>query len=102
MDMVARAMALIEVAVAAKMKQIELVNQAVSFQQVNGAVHGHTCDIRIYLLSAIEYFASIQMPLRFFHHLQEHAALARQTDSARGQFALKMPRRLMNIDAFTS
>lgn len=81
-DMVARAMTFVKVAVSAKMQQIELVNQAVALEQINRAIHGDTCDAGIKFLGALEDFACVQMAAGRLHYLQKYTALAGEPDSA--------------------
>src|SRR5712692_1948287 len=79
-DVFARAMTLVVVPVAADMQQVQLVNQAVGLEQVNGAVNGYGVDAGIDLARAGEDFRGVQVPLRGIHHFQDHQALARQAD----------------------
>lgn len=83
MDVVARAVAFVEVPVAAEVKQIEFVDQAVALQKVDRAIDGNARDFRVDFLRAVENFTRVQMSPRRFHHLQQHAALARQANPAR-------------------
>jgi hypothetical protein len=96
-----RPVAFVEVTVAAKMKQIELVDQAVPFQQIDRAIDGDARDVGIDFLCALEDFARVEMAARGFHHLQEHAALAREPDPARAELALQTSRRFVDVDAFS-
>jgi hypothetical protein len=41
------------------------------------------------------------MAARRLHHLQQHAALAREPDPARAKFALQTPRRFVDVDSFS-
>lgn len=68
-DVVARSMALIEVAVAAQVKQIEFVDQSMTLEKINCSIDSNARDFRIDFLCAIEDFACIQMPSRGFHYL---------------------------------
>jgi hypothetical protein len=77
MDMVARAMALVEMAIAAKVKKVQFVNQALALQQVDRAIHGDASDPGVDFLGAFEYFPRVQMAAGGFHYLQQDAALAR-------------------------
>jgi hypothetical protein len=52
--MVARPVAFVEMTVAAKVQQVELVNQAVAFQQIDGAIDGDARDVGIDFLRALE------------------------------------------------
>jgi hypothetical protein len=100
-NVVARPVAFVEVAVAAKMKQVELVDQAVALQQIDRAIDGNARDVRIDFLRALENFAGVEVASRRLHHLQEHSALAREPDSARAEFALQAPRRFVDVDSFS-
>jgi hypothetical protein len=61
-DVVARPMTLVEMAIAAQMKQIQFVDQAMAFQQVDCAIHSDARDVGIDL-------TGIEMPARSLHHL---------------------------------
>lgn len=87
-NVVARAVAFVIVPVAAKVQQVELVNQPMSLQQVDRAVDRHRRDVRIDLVRTPEDFGRVEMAPRRLHHLQDHAALARQPNPPRAQFAL--------------
>ena len=76
-DMVARAMALVKVPVAAKVKKVEFINQALALQQVDRAIHGDASDPGVDFLGAFEDFTRVQMAAGGFHYLQQDAALAR-------------------------
>jgi len=80
-DMVARAMTFVKVAVSAKMEQIKLVNQAVALEQINRAIHGDTCDAGIKFLRALEDFACVQMAAGRLHYLQKNTALPSEPNS---------------------
>ncbi len=99
--MIARAVALVEMAIAAEMKQIEFVDQPVALEQVNRAVNGDARDIGVDLLGAIQNFACVQMAPRGFHYLHENAALARQTNASRGELPREMAGRLIGVDSFS-
>lgn len=99
MDVVARAMALVIVAVPPQMKQIELVNQAVALEQVNRAIDGDARNVLINAQGAIEDFVGVEMAASSFHHLKQHAALLREADTAGPEFPLEAAGRLVNVDA---
>ena len=98
-DMVARTMAFVEMPVAAKVKQVELVNQALALQQVDRAIYGDTSNPGIHFLGAFEDFARVQVATGGFHYLQKDAALAREANAPGGEFTLK-PARSLVVDAF--
>lgn len=99
MNVVARAMAFIEVTITAKVEKVELVNQAVALQEINGAVDGDASDARVKALGALKNLGGVEVAPRCFHHLKQNAALAGEPDATGGQFLLQASRRLM-IDAF--
>ena len=99
-DVVARAVFFIEVAMSAQMEQIEFVDQTLALQQIDGSIYRNARDVRINFLRALQNFVSIQMPRRGFHYLQKDPALAGQTNAAGAQFALKSAWRLISIDSF--
>lgn len=81
MDVVARTMAFIVMAVAVDMQQIKFVEQAVLFKHFQRAVNGDAVDARIDLLGAFENGVGGEMPLGLIHDLEEHAPLAREPDA---------------------
>lgn len=95
-------MTFIKMAVPAKMKQIELIDQAKVFEKLKGAVNGHSRNVGIDFLRAFQNLAGIQVLRRAFHHLKHDATLAGQADAPEAKLLLKAARRLMNVDAFAS
>ena len=69
-DVVARAVAFVIMAVPAKMQQVELVDQAEMFEQFEGAIDGDAGDVGIDFLGEIEDFAGVQVLRRAFHDLK--------------------------------
>ena len=82
-DVVPRPMRLVIVAVAAQMKQIQLIDEALFFQQVNRAVNRNEVYSRVHLLRPLENLIHVQMLLGVVHHLQNHSPLARHSNPAR-------------------
>ncbi|HVB58481.1 MAG TPA: hypothetical protein VNE63_18925 [Candidatus Acidoferrales bacterium] len=99
-DVVARAMAFVEVPMSTKVQQIELVDQAEVLEKLKGAIDGDTRNFGVDRLRTLEDFSGVQMTRCAFHHLQQHAALPRQANAARAELALEAPGRLVNVDAF--
>ncbi len=58
-DVVARAVAFVEMAVAAEMQEIELVDQAVAFQEIESAIDGYAGYARVEFLGALEDFVGV-------------------------------------------
>jgi hypothetical protein len=88
-------------AVAAKVEQIELVNQSVALQQIDCAIDGDARDVGIDFLRAIENLSGVEVAARRLHHLQEDSALAGEADPARAEFALQTSRRFVDVDSFS-
>ncbi len=59
-DVVPRAVAFVEVAMAAQVKQVEFIDQAMMFEKFERAVNGDPGNIRIDLLRKFEDFAGVQ------------------------------------------
>ena len=100
MDVVARAMALVEVLIPSQMQQVQLIDQAVALQQVDGAVDRDAVHVGIDLLRAVENRAGVEMALGVVHHLKDYFSLARQTRAALGKRFLEAARALVCVDAF--
>ena len=100
-NVVARAVAFVEVPVAAKVKQVELVDEPMAFQQIDRAIDGNARDVGIDFLRALEDFAGVEVAARGLHHLQKHSALAREPDSTGAKFALQASGRLVDVDSFS-
>ena len=100
MYVIARAVTLVEMAVASKVEQVKLIDEAVAFQQIDGAVHSDASNVGIQLLRALEDFVRIEMAACCLHHVKQNAPLPSEPDALRTQLALETPRRLMNVDAF--
>jgi len=99
-NVVARAVTLVEMLVATKMEQVELVDQTVAFEQINGAVNGHAVDARVELLRALKNGAGVEVTLGFVHHLEEDPSLACQAHAALFKRCLQASGTLMRVDAF--
>jgi len=98
--MVTRSVTFVEMAVAAKMEQIEFVDETELLQHLECAVNCDPRDFRIDFLSVLKDFFRIKMSGGLLHHLQEHAALASETNSARTQILLQAAGRLVLVDPF--
>jgi hypothetical protein len=99
-DVVAWAMAFVEVAVAAKVKKIELVDEAVSLEEIECAIDGDARDFGIDFLCAVEDFAGVEVATSGFHYLEKDAPLAGDANAARTEFALQTAGCFMDVDAF--
>ena len=75
MDVIARAVALVEMAVAAEMQEIELVDQAVALQEVESAIDSDAGYARVEFLGALEDFVGVEVAAGGVHNLEQDAAL---------------------------
>ena len=81
-DMIARAVGFVEMAIAAEMQEIELVNEALAFQEIESAIDSYARYARIEFLGALENFVGVEMAASCVHHLQEDATLACEANAA--------------------
>jgi len=102
MDVVARAVALIVMAMPAKMEQVELIDQPVLLQQVERPVDRDARDPRVDFLRSFEDLTRIHVSRSRLHHLQHYAPLAGQPNAASTKLALEPPCRLVNVDALAN
>jgi len=100
MDVVAGAVGLVVVAVAAEMEKIELVNETLFLEQVDGAVDGDEMDGGIDFLGALEDLIDVEVLLGVVHDFENDAALAGEADAPFAQGLLEMARGLGGVDAF--
>jgi hypothetical protein len=100
-NVVAGSVAFVEMAIAAEMQQVELVYEAVAFEQIKSAIDGDSGYARVELLGALENFVGVQVATGGVHYLQEDAALASEADAAGAEFTFEMAREFV-IDAFAS
>src|SRR5580704_14233519 len=100
MDVISRAVAFVEMPMAAKVEQVQFVDEAVMLQELERAIDGDARDIRVDRLCAFENFASIEVPRGSFHHLEHHTALARKADTPGPELALEAAGSLVNVDTF--
>ena len=59
MDVVARAVAFVEMAVAAEMQEVKLVDQAMAFQEIESAIDGYAGYAWVEFLGALEDFVGV-------------------------------------------
>jgi len=102
MNVVARAVGFVVVAIAPKVQEVKLVNEAFFLQQVDGAVDGDEVNFRADFLSAIEDLINVEMLLGSVHDLENDAALASKTNTALAQGVLKMAGGFGSVNAFAA
>lgn len=100
MDVIARTVTLVIVAMAAQMQKIEFVDEAVTLEQVHRAIDRHTRDIGIDPLRAFEDLFGVHVARRAFEHFNEHHSLTREANSAGLDLPREMAGRFMLVDTF--
>ena len=101
MDVIARPVAFVEMLVAAHAEQVELIDQAVALEQIQGPVHRHAVHARIELLRALQNRSGIQVALGVVHDLEQNFPLARQAHAALFQGRLQAAWAFMRVDALS-
>lgn len=87
--MVAVELALIVVAFAVDVHEIEFVDEAVALEELEGAVDGAAVDAGIEFLGFAKKLSSVEMLRGGFHDAQDGAALLGHADSALGEVGLQ-------------
>jgi hypothetical protein len=100
MNVIARTMSFVVVTIAAEMEEIEFVDETFFFEQVDGPIDGDEMDFGVDFLGAIEDLVDIEVLLGGVHHLENHAALASETNATLAKRLLEMARGGGGIDAF--
>jgi hypothetical protein len=83
------------------MQQVQLVDQAMFFEQINRAVDGNQMHAPINLLSPLQDLIDIQVLLGVIHYLQNHAPLPRKTNALRAQRVLQITSSLRGVESLT-
>jgi hypothetical protein len=87
-DMVTLRTPLVKMLFALHMHQVEFVHQAVTFQQVQGAINSDAINLRIQLPRLPQYLAGIQVLLGGFYDAKNRAPLMSHSQSAGHEFGL--------------
>jgi hypothetical protein len=99
-DVVAGAVGFVEVLVAAEMEEVEFVDEAVAFEEIEGAVDGDFMDAGVEFLGAFEDGAGVEVAFGVVHDGEEDFALAGEADAAALEGFLEAAGALMGVDAF--
>ena len=100
MNVIPRAMAFVKMLVAPQVQQVEFVNQAVAFEQIQGSVDRYAVHPGIQFLSAFQDCSGIQVSFGAVHYAEQNFALARQANATFFQGFLQPAGALMGVDAF--
>ena len=98
--MIARAVAFVEVLIAAEVQEVELIDQAIALEQIEGAIDRDTMDAGIDFLRAFEDGASVQVAFGVVHDLEQDFPLPGETHAALFKCGLQTARALVRVDAF--
>jgi hypothetical protein len=99
-NVVAWAVSFVVVAVAAKMKKVKFINEALALEKIDGAVNGDQVDFGIYFLGALEDLVDIEMLFGRVHYLEDDTTLARDANASLPEGSLEMAGGLGGVDAF--
>jgi hypothetical protein len=72
--------------------EIEFIDQAMSFEQAEGAVDGDAVDVGIEAAGVAQDLAGVEVLFGGFDHAQDSAALAGHAQAARHKFGLQASR----------
>ncbi len=102
MDVITRAVGFVIVAIAAKMEEIEFVDETFFFEEIDGAIDGDEMDFGADLLGALEDLVDVEMLLSGVHDLENDAALACEPNSPLAEGVAEVARGCGGVDAFTA
>jgi hypothetical protein len=99
-DVVAGAVGFVVVTVAAEVEEVELVDEAFFFQEIDSAVDGDEMDGGVHLLGPFEDLVDVEVLLGDVHDFQNDAALAGEADSLFAKSFLEVAGGFGGVDAF--
>jgi hypothetical protein len=99
-DVVPKAVAFVEVLVAAEVQQVELIDEAVALEQIEGAVDGDAMDAGIDFLGPFENGAGVQVAFGVVHDLEQDFSLACKAHAALFESGLQAAGPLVCVNPF--
>jgi hypothetical protein len=99
-DVVAGAVGFVVVAVAAEMEEVELVDEAFFFEEVDSAIDGDEVDRGVDFLGASENLIDIEVLLGGVHDFKDDAALASEANSLFAESFLEAASGFGGVDTF--
>ena len=99
-DVVARAVGFVVVAVAAEVEEVEFVDETFFFEEVDGAIDGDEMDGGVHFLGALEDLIDVEVLLGGVHDFEDDAALAGEANSLFAQGFLEVAGGFGGVDAF--
>ncbi len=100
MDVVARAVSFVVVAITTEVEKIELVDESLFLEEVDGAIDGDEMDGGIDFLGAFEDLIDVEMLLGVVHDFKDDAALASEANALGAEGFLEMAGGVGGIEAF--
>ena len=100
MNVIPRAMAFVKMLVAPQVQQVEFVNQAVAFEQIQGSVDRDAVDPGIQFLSAFQDGSGVEVSFGAIHYAEQNFSLPRQANAAFFEGFLQAAGAFMDIDPF--
>jgi len=99
-DMVSGAVGFVVVAVTAEVEEIEFVDEAFFFKEVDGAVDGNEVDGGVHFLGAREDLIDVEVLFGVVHDFEDDAALAGEANSLFTESLLQVAGGFGGVDAF--
>jgi hypothetical protein len=81
-------------------QEVEFVDEAVAFEEIEGAVDSDAVDARVEFLSAIEDRSGVEVALGVVHDLENNFSLAGEADAALGEGIVEAAGAGVGVDAF--
>jgi len=100
-DVIAGAVGFVVVAVTAEMEEVEFVDEAFFFEEVDGAVDGDEVDGWVHFLGAFKNLVDVEVLLGVVHDFENDATLASEADSLFAEGFLQVAGGFSGVDAFT-
>jgi hypothetical protein len=101
-DVITWAVSFIVVTIAAKVEEIELVDETFFLEEVDGAVDGDEMDFRADFLGTLEDLVDVKVLLGGIHDLENNATLASKADATLAESVLEMAGGFSSVDAFAA
>jgi hypothetical protein len=99
-DVVAGAVRFVVVTISAEVEEVELVDEAFFFEEIDSAVDGNEMDGGFHPLGAFEDLVDVEVLLGGVHDFENDAALASEPDSLFTETFLEVAGGFGGVDAF--
>ena len=98
-DVVAGAVAFVEMLVSTEVQKIEFVDEAVALEQVQSAINGDTMNARVDFLGAFQNGAGVEVAFGIVHDFEQDFSLAGKANAALFEGGLEAAGALVRVDA---